>query len=120
MADPNRVPSNLTNATDSGATRKAGGLEPRAYQELKIGIHRYLLNRLDLERIASAPDERTRAQALAVIRDAVSRLKGPFNDSEKEHLSQEILDEMFGLGPIEPLLQDPTVSDMLVNGAKEV
>lgn len=120
MADPDRVPSNLTNATDSGATRKAGGLEPRAYQELKIGIHRYLLNRLDLERIASAPDERTRGQALAVIRDVVSRLKGPFNDSEKEHLSQEILDEVFGLGPIEPLLQDPTVSDILVNGAKEV
>ena len=90
------------------------------YQELKIAIHRYLLNKVDLEKVASVPDDRTRAQVFAVIQDVISQVKAPFGAAEKEHLSLEILDEMFGLGPLEPLLQDPTVSDILVNGAKEV
>ena len=92
----------------------------QVYQELKIAIHRYLLNKVDLEKIASVPDDRTRAQVFSVIQDVISQVKAPFGAAEKEHLSIEILDEMFGLGPLEPLLQDPTVSDILVNGAKEV
>ena len=92
----------------------------RAYQELKIAIHRYLLNKVDLEKVASVPDDRTRAQVFAVIQDVVSQVKAPFDVPERERLSLEILDEMFGLGPLEPLMQDPTVSDILVNGAKEV
>jgi pilus assembly protein CpaF len=92
----------------------------RVYLELKNVIHHYLLNKVDLERIAAVPDERTRAQVFAVIQDAVSRLKAPLSGPDKEQLSLEILDEMFGLGPLEPLLQDPTISDILVNGAKLV
>lgn len=104
----------------SGDTRKYGGLDFRVYQELKSGIHRYLLNKVDLERVATVPDDRTRSQVFAVIQDVVSQVKAPFSGPEKERLSLEILDEMFGLGPLEPLLQDPTISDILVNGAKEV
>ena len=55
-----------------------------------------------------------------MIQNLVSYLKIPFSDSEKERLSREILDEVFGLGPLEPLLKDPSISDILVNGAKEV
>ena len=92
----------------------------RDYQELKNGIHRYLLNKVELEKVAAEPDDRTRSQVLAVIQNLVSYLKIPFSDSEKESLSREILDEVFGLGPLEPLLKDPSISDILVNGAKEV
>ena len=92
----------------------------RDYQELKNGIHRYLLNKVELEKVAAEPDDRTRSQVLAVIQNLVSYLKIPFSDSEKERLSREILDEVFGLGPLEPLLKDPSISDILVNGAKEV
>ena len=92
----------------------------RDYQELKNGIHRYLLNKVELEKVAAVPDDRTRSQVLAVIQNLVSYLKIPFSDSEKERLSREILDEVFGLGPLEPLLKDPSISDILVNGAKEV
>jgi pilus assembly protein CpaF len=95
-------------------------LDFRDYQELKNGIHRYLLNKVELEKVAAEPDERTRSQVLAVIQNLVSYLKIPFSDSEKESLSREILDEVFGLGPLEPLLKDPSISDILVNGAKEV
>lgn len=104
----------------SGETKDYCGLDFRVYQELKIAIHRYLLNKVDLEKVAGVPDERTREQVFAVIQDAVSQVKAPFSTPEKEHLSLEIMDEIFGLGPLEPLLRDPTVSDILVNGAKEV
>jgi pilus assembly protein CpaF len=103
-----------------GDPKKYGGLDLRVYLDLKNLIHRYLLTKLDLDRIASAPDERTRGKVLAVIQDAVSRVKTTLEVPEKEHLSLEILDEVFGLGPLAPLLQDPTIDDILVNGAKEV
>ena len=54
------------------------------------------------------------------MQQIVSHLKAPFSESETEGLSLEVLEEIFGLGPLEPLLQDPKVSDILVNGAKLV
>jgi pilus assembly protein CpaF len=108
------------NALPSVNTKTYGGLDFRAYQELKNGIHRYLLNEVDLERISAAPDDRTRSQVFAVIQDVVSNLKVPLSGPEKERLSIDILDEVFGLGPLEPLMQDPDISDILINGAKEV
>lgn len=100
--------------------RARGGLDFRVLQELKTGIHRDLLNKVDLEKVATVRDDRTRRQVLAVIQDLISDLKTPLSGPEKERLSLEVLDEVFGLGPLEPLLQDPTISDILVNGYKEV
>jgi len=104
----------------SGETKKRGGLDFRVYQDMKTGIHRDLLNKVDLEKVATQRDDRTRRQVFAVIQELVSELKTPLSSPEKERLSLEVLDEVFGLGPLEPLLQDPTISDILVNGAKEV
>jgi pilus assembly protein CpaF len=103
-----------------GEQRKRGGVDFKVYQELKTGIHRDLLNKVDLERVATFRDDRTRRQVLGVIQDLVANLKTPMSGPEKERLSLEVLDEVFGLGPLEPLLQDPTISDILVNGYKEV
>ncbi len=100
--------------------KKHAGVDLRVYLDVKHAIHRYVLNKVDLGRIATVPDEHDRQQVLAVIQDAVSQVKAPFSDPEKERLSLELLDEVFGLGPLAPLLQDPTISDILVNGAKEV
>ena len=104
----------------SGEPKKYCGLELRAYLDLKNAIHRYLLKKVDLEGVATVPDDRTRGLVLAVIQEAVSQVKTPLGGAEKERLSLEILEEVFGLGPLAPLLQDPTVDDVLVNGAKEV
>jgi pilus assembly protein CpaF len=101
-------------------SRAKGGMDFRVLQELKTGIHRDLLNKVDLEKVATVRDERTRRQVLGVIQDLISNLKTPMSGPEKERLSLEVLDEVFGLGPLEPLLQDPTISDILVNGYKEV
>jgi pilus assembly protein CpaF len=121
MADFNPLVSPLViNPLISGEVKKRGGLDFRVYQELKTGIHRDLLNKIDLERVATVRDDRTRRQVFAVIQDLVANLKTPLSGTERERLSLEVLDEVFGLGPLEPLLQDPTISDILVNGAKEV
>jgi pilus assembly protein CpaF len=119
-ATSDRIPSTPIKPPTSDDTKKYGGLDFRVYQELKIVIHRYLLNKVDWERVATVRDDRTRGQVLAVIQDAVSQVKAPFGIPERDSLSLEILEEMFGLGPLEPLLQDPTISDILVNGPKEV
>jgi len=121
MADFNPLVSPAAiNPLISGEVKKRGGLDFRVYQELKTGIHRDLLNKIDLERVATVRDDRTRRQVFAVIQDLVANLKTPLSGAERERLSLEVLDEVFGLGPLEPLLQDPTISDILVNGAKEV
>jgi pilus assembly protein CpaF len=99
---------------------KRTGLSFKEYQDLKSSVHRDLISRVDLQRVATQRDEYTRGQVLAVIQDLVSSLKTPLSGRERERLSLEVLDEVFGLGPLEPLLQDPTINDILVNGAKQV
>jgi pilus assembly protein CpaF len=95
-------------------------LNARAYLQLKSEIHRALLNKIDFDKIASARDDRTRRQVFTVIQDLVLSLAVSLSAEERERLSLEVLDEVFGLGPLEPLMQDPSVSDILVNGSQEV
>ena len=92
----------------------------RAYLQLKSEIHHDLLNKIDFANLASMRDERTRRQIFTVIQELVLNLAVSLGAEERENLSLEVLDEVFGLGPLEPLMQDPTVSDILVNGSKEV
>ena len=99
---------------------KRTGLSFKEYQELKSTVHRDLISRVDLERVATQRDEYTRGQVLTVIQELVATLKTPLSGRERERLSLEVLDEVFGLGPLEPLLQDPTINDILVNGPKQV
>ncbi len=106
--------------THAGEDKKRAGLAPKAYQELKSSVHRDLLNRVDLEKVTYLKDGRARGQIFAVIQDLVANLNTPFSAAERERLSREVLDEVFGLGPLEPLLQDPTINDILVNGYKSV
>ncbi len=99
---------------------KRTGLSFKEYQDLKSSVHRDLISRVDLERVANQRDDHTRAQVLSVIQDLVANLKTPLSGRERERLALEVLDEVFGLGPLEPVLQDPTVSDILVNGPRQV
>jgi pilus assembly protein CpaF len=100
--------------------KKMAGLPFKVYQDLKSSVHRDLLNRVDLEKIASMRDGRIRGQVLTVVQDLVSKLNTPMSAVERERLAREVLDEVFGLGPLEPLLKDPTVSDILVNTHNQV
>src|SRR5579864_9741630 len=107
-------------AAAATAEGKRTGLSFKEYQDLKSSVHRDLISRVDLERIANQRDENTRGQVLSVIQELVANLKTPLSGRERERLSLEVLDEVFGLGPLEPLLQDPTINDILVNGPKQV
>ncbi|HEX8926193.1 MAG TPA: CpaF family protein [Terriglobales bacterium] len=117
MASIGRSPS--TNLAERLAHRTetagASDLTGKAYQELKSTVHRDLLTAVDLERLTALDDGRARTQVLSVISDLVGRLSTPLSAFERDRLSREVLDEVFGLGPLEPLLQDPTINDILVN-----
>src|SRR5438128_5583992 len=121
MGDLNQVVlSSAVPAVIIADNGKKAGLNFKVYQKLKSSVHRDLLNKVDLERVATVRDERTRAQALAAIQNLVAGLQTPMSGRERERLSLEVLDEVFGLGPLEPLLQDPTINDILVNGHQQV
>ena len=118
MLDSKQVIGALMGKTTTAADdkKRTTGLSFQVYQSLKSSVHRELLSKLDLEKVATVRDSRIRGQVLLVIQDLVSDLTVPMSGPERERLAQEVLNEVFGLGPLEPLLQDPTINDILVNG----
>ena len=94
--------------------------ETTDYQQVKADLHRKILDRLDLEKLGRTSSDTAREEVLQLIRNAVNSEAVPLSFTERERLSREILDEIFGLGPLEPLLKDPSISDILVNGYKRV
>jgi pilus assembly protein CpaF len=89
--------------------------EHSQYQQVKSDLHRKILDRLDLEKLGRSNGDAARDEVLVLIRNAVNNEAVPLSFAERERLSREILDEIFGLGPLEPLLKDHTISDILVN-----
>jgi pilus assembly protein CpaF len=89
--------------------------ERAEYQQVKADLHRKILDRLDLEKLGRTNSETAREEVLALIRSSVNSEAVPLSFAERERLAREILDEIFGLGPLEPLLKDPSISDILVN-----
>jgi pilus assembly protein CpaF len=94
--------------------------ERAEYQQVKADLHRKILDRLDLEKLGRTPSAAAREEVLLLIRNTVNSEAVPLSFAERERLAREILDEIFGLGPLEPLLKDPTVSDILVNRYNKV
>jgi pilus assembly protein CpaF len=94
--------------------------ERSEYQQVKADLHRKILDRLDLEKLGRTPNDAAREEVLLLIRNTVNSEAVPLSFAERERLAREILDEIFGLGPLEPLLKDPTISDILVNRYNKV
>jgi pilus assembly protein CpaF len=90
------------------------------YNSMKTAIHRKLIQKLNLDRLSEVKREDVRREVAQILETLVGGESTPMNLQERERLSQEILDEVFGLGPLEPLLADPTVSDILVNTYKKI
>ncbi|CAB3736410.1 hypothetical protein R8871_06231 [Paraburkholderia graminis C4D1M] len=95
--------------------RAPSGLARAAYQTLKRKVHEAVLDRVELERLARLPAEQVRQEIGGLIARILEEDKAPVNDLERRQLTTDIHDEMFGFGPLEALLRDPTVSDILVN-----
>jgi pilus assembly protein CpaF len=85
------------------------------YGELKASVHRKLLGRLNLEALAHADRTRAENEIRTLLAGLLAEESTPLSMSEREALFGEVLDEVFGLGPLEPLLRDPTINDILVN-----
>src|SRR6476620_6075575 len=95
--------------------------QPRSqYVELKANVHRKLLNRLNLEALANADRARAEAEIRTLLFDLLAEEGTPLSMAEREVFLGDVIDEVFGLGPLEPLLRDPGVSDILVNTYKSV
>jgi pilus assembly protein CpaF len=90
------------------------------YAELKASVHRKLLNRLNLEALANADRVRAESEIRTLMGELLAEEGTPISLGERDVLFSELMDEVFGLGPLEPLLRDPSISDILVNTHKNV
>ncbi|MFW6198776.1 MAG: CpaF family protein [Acidobacteriota bacterium] len=91
-----------------------------AFQELKTRVHRRLLERLNLDTLRDRDTERSREEVRQAVRGLLAQEDTPLNTEERNELVEQVLDEVFGLGPLEPLLEDPSISDILVNTYDQV
>jgi pilus assembly protein CpaF len=99
--------------------KSANALKPE-YQELKFTLHRKLVDKINLEALAATDNQRVRSEVRQALISLIDTEPTLLSSLEKQQICDEVLDEVFGLGPLEPLLQDPTISDILVNTYKQV
>jgi pilus assembly protein CpaF len=90
------------------------------YHELKDRLHQRVIEVLDLNALSALPQDAVQAQLTRLTEQLLQQESVPLNQRERAQLVQDILHEVLGLGPLEPLLADQTVNDILVNGAKQV
>jgi pilus assembly protein CpaF len=89
-------------------------------EKYKSEIHRTLISRLDLEKLSRVDSSQARLVVSGIVREIMAEQRLPLNYDEQEKVQADLLDEVFGLGPLEPLLRDPKISDILVNGKDHV
>ena len=105
-----------TGATVSPLVAPPQQSERQVYlQKMKLRIHQQLVERLDMQNLKSLPPEVVRGEVRILIRELCQSEKGLINSADQERLMDDVMDETFGLGPLEGLLKDPTITDILVN-----
>jgi pilus assembly protein CpaF len=104
---------------NSGGGKPKNALKPE-YQELKFTLHRKLVDKINLEALAAIDNQRVRSEVRQALISLIDSEPTLLSSLEKQQICDEVLDEVFGLGPLEPLLQDPSISDILVNTHKQV
>src|SRR5437773_1919900 len=127
LAARDRAATPVDSAQSSGDHGRVGrpptkpvGQPRHEYLQLRAGVHRKLLNRLNLEALAQSDRARAESEIRTLLLELLSEEQAPLSLAERETLFAEILDDVFGLGPLEPLLRDPTISDILVNTHKHM
>src|SRR6185503_12613101 len=96
-------------------TNGSDGTGQHSFQEMKARLHRTLINRMDLTKLSSLTPEQVHAEVSRLAESVLAQEAMPLSVSERERLVNDVQHELFGLGPLEPLLADPTISDILVN-----
>jgi pilus assembly protein CpaF len=103
---------------DQGTHRSR--MAQRAYQELKKNVHQSIIDRVELEKLQRLSNEQIQHELAQLVERIIEEDNVPINELERRQLVRDVRDEMLGFGPLEPLLADPTVSDILVNTYKHV
>jgi pilus assembly protein CpaF len=96
------------------------GSGQNSFQEMKSRLHRTLINRMDLTKLSSLSPDQVHAEVMRLAETVLAQEAMPLSASERERLVNDVQHELFGLGPLEPLLADPTISDILVNSARTI
>jgi pilus assembly protein CpaF len=122
MSNNNPVNGNLAMKPTPVPPRTPGRPDaPRSqYIQLKANVHRKLLNRLNLEALAAVDRQRAESEIRNLLFELIAEENQPLSMAEREQILSDVLDEVFGLGPLEPLLRDPGINDILVNTYKQV
>ncbi len=89
-------------------------------EKYKAEIHRTLISKLDLEKLSRVNSNQARQAVAGIVKEIISDQRVPLNYDEQERIQADLLDEVFGLGPLEPLLRDAKISDILVNDKDHV
>jgi len=89
-------------------------------ESYKAEIHRTLISKLDLEKLSRVNSSQARQAVLGIVKEIMAEQRVPLSYDEQEKIQADLLDEVFGLGPLEPLLRDPKISDILVNDKDHV
>ena len=95
-------------------------METLNIETYKAEIHRLLISKLDLEKLSRVNSDRARQAVLELIKEIMGGQRAPLNLDEQEKIHADLLDEVFGLGPLEPLLRDKKISDILVNNKDHI
>jgi pilus assembly protein CpaF len=95
-------------------------LELLNLEKYKAEIHRTLISKLDLEKLSRVNSSQARQAVSGIVKEIITDQRVPLNFEEQERIQADLLDEVFGLGPLEPLLRDPKISDILVNDKDHV
>jgi pilus assembly protein CpaF len=111
MALRERLIGNNTNAPGN----VSDGSGQNSFQEMKARLHRTLINRMDLTKLSSLTPDQVHAEVSRLAESVLAQEAMPLSVAERERLVNDVQHELFGLGPLEPLLKDPTISDILVN-----
>jgi len=119
---PTPVPRAPSATPSSGIYGRRIEIEPvSAIDQVKIDLHRKLIERLDLEALEQIPDERLlNSEIRAVVIELLREESTPLTVADREDIIEQVLYEITGLGPIEPMFRDLSISDILVNGSKEI
>ena len=104
----------------AGNAAAAEGNSQVSFQEMKSRLHRALINRMDLSKLSALTPEQVHAEVSRMAESVLAQEEMPLSSSEKDRLINDVQHELFGLGPLEPLLKDPTISDILVNSHRRI
>ena len=120
MSLRDRLQANQIGSTGVVMLRPEAALSQANYQKLKTGIHQKLLDSVDLSIMESLPSERLREEIATLVERLLMEDGAVINEVERRGLIRDIQHEMLGFGPLEPLLADPSISDILVNSHSQV